>query len=57
MTVLWKKENDAAVSLLIIFCATALCNYLCTHIHTVLKCSVKSKLGSYVYIATVKLWI
>ena len=30
-----------------------MCNYMCTSMRTVLKCSVKSKLVSYVYIATV----
>ena len=53
ITVLWKKENEVVVSLLVILYATALCNYMCTRMRIVLKCLVKSKLASYVYIATV----
>ena len=48
---LWKKENEAAVSLLIIFNAMALYNDVCTCMCTVLKCSVRLKLA--IYVATV----
>ena len=44
---LWKKENGGAVSLLIIFYATALFNDMYTCACPVLKHSVKLKLASY----------
>ena len=47
ISVLWKNGNEVMVSLLVMFCATALCNYKCTRMHTVLKCLAKSKLVSY----------
>ena len=43
--VMWKKENEAVVSLLIIFYAMELYNNVCTCMRTVLKCSVKLKLA------------
>ena len=57
-TVLWKNEIEVAISLLVIFYATTLCNYMCKCMHTVLKCSIKLKLASYIaiYIATVDKW-
>ena len=36
--VLWKKENEVLVSVLVKFYAMALYNDVCTHVLTVLKC-------------------